>query len=397
MNIFRSEHEDWKSLAAFLLSRNSGRRFKKNKTDKVEKMITNVRAGEVLVKSFLERKFDGNCASLKDQQIGSIVRNMTRKDVKEKDHDASDDSDNSSDRFTRVKAMKRIDKSSGKHDDSDDNDDDEEEEEKEEEEEVDGSDDSKEEEDDGSSEEEVLSSRLGHQQDDYDSNADDEESEGSNSDIRLSKKSSKMSKKNEDFGEVVVKKLDLDSLTDDTCIIESNTKGTETVPSFLVNESAEKVKSKSSKKKKDAFFVTSDVSDDSDDEKDDKNGENEDKGDSEEEEEFRQLGRGMRAFHSTFMGSLSEKKWRKTAEGRRRKEQSDEHFNKRKDFTSGKERRFGHMDKRKDFSSNKTSGFRKGNARHSFNKGDQGQDKGFTKNPMSQKADNNDSRSKDKR
>lgn len=57
---FRRDHEDWMSLAAFLMSRNSGRRIKKKSQNRVDKIITNVKAGEVLVKSFLKNRLEGD-------------------------------------------------------------------------------------------------------------------------------------------------------------------------------------------------------------------------------------------------------------------------------------------------------------------------------------------------
>uniref|UniRef100_A0A8W8I0M5 Serum response factor-binding protein 1 n=1 Tax=Magallana gigas TaxID=29159 RepID=A0A8W8I0M5_MAGGI len=57
---FRQDHEDWMSLAAFLMSRNSGRRIKKKSQNRVDKIITNVKAGEVLVKSFLKNRLEGD-------------------------------------------------------------------------------------------------------------------------------------------------------------------------------------------------------------------------------------------------------------------------------------------------------------------------------------------------
>lgn len=70
-------------------------------------------------------------------------------------------------------------------------------------------------------------------------------------------------------------------------------------------------------KKKDLFFVTSDDSGD-DGEDEDEGSENsrlqgDDAEDSDEEEE---LERGKHAFRSTFMGSLSEKDWRKSTKER---------------------------------------------------------------------------------
>ncbi|KAL5004703.1 hypothetical protein ScPMuIL_018159 [Solemya velum] len=60
---FRSKHEDWKALTAYLLTKNSGRRFKKKKDNNPQKVRTNVKAGEVLVKSYLEKKLGQQAVS----------------------------------------------------------------------------------------------------------------------------------------------------------------------------------------------------------------------------------------------------------------------------------------------------------------------------------------------
>lgn len=95
---------------------------------------------------------------------------------------------------------------------------------------------------------------------------------------------------------------------------------TESLPMFLVADdesgSSEKTKTRKSKKK-DLFFVTSDDSGDE--------GEDEDEGsensrlqgdDAEDSDEEEELERGKHAFRSTFMGSLSEKDWRKSTKER---------------------------------------------------------------------------------
>ncbi|XP_063435339.1 serum response factor-binding protein 1-like isoform X2 [Mytilus trossulus] len=53
---FRKDHDDWKSLSEFLLN-HIPRRFNKNKYKEIKsKMMTNVNAGNVLVKAYLENK-----------------------------------------------------------------------------------------------------------------------------------------------------------------------------------------------------------------------------------------------------------------------------------------------------------------------------------------------------
>lgn len=56
---FREKHADWKLLAAYLLSKNTGRRYKKKATkEKVSATaaVTNMKAGETLMQNFLQQK-----------------------------------------------------------------------------------------------------------------------------------------------------------------------------------------------------------------------------------------------------------------------------------------------------------------------------------------------------
>ncbi|XP_064609542.1 serum response factor-binding protein 1-like [Liolophura sinensis] len=56
---FREKHADWKALAAYLLSKNTGRRYKKKATkEKVSATAaaTNMKAGETLMQNFLQQK-----------------------------------------------------------------------------------------------------------------------------------------------------------------------------------------------------------------------------------------------------------------------------------------------------------------------------------------------------
>ncbi|XP_033751083.1 LOW QUALITY PROTEIN: serum response factor-binding protein 1-like [Pecten maximus] len=67
---FREEHEDWKSLAAFLLTKQSGRRIKKQRGQTpIEKMITNVTTGQLMVKTYLQDKLERNVDIPKDKNI----------------------------------------------------------------------------------------------------------------------------------------------------------------------------------------------------------------------------------------------------------------------------------------------------------------------------------------
>ncbi|XP_060066667.1 serum response factor-binding protein 1-like [Ylistrum balloti] len=67
---FREEHEDWKSLAAFLLTKQSGRRIKKQRgPTPIEKMITNVTTGQLMVKTYLQDKLERSVDLPKDKNI----------------------------------------------------------------------------------------------------------------------------------------------------------------------------------------------------------------------------------------------------------------------------------------------------------------------------------------
>lgn len=57
---FRSEHSDWKELAAFLMTKHTSREFKKKKTkEKMKKVEANVKVSETLVKKYLSEKLEG--------------------------------------------------------------------------------------------------------------------------------------------------------------------------------------------------------------------------------------------------------------------------------------------------------------------------------------------------
>ncbi|XP_045156764.2 serum response factor-binding protein 1-like [Mercenaria mercenaria] len=81
---FRHEHEDWKELAAYLMTKHTSREFKKKKTkEKLKKVETNVKASETLVQKYLGEKLEG--------------RNDLDHEVNERNNDDNDDVDDSSD------------------------------------------------------------------------------------------------------------------------------------------------------------------------------------------------------------------------------------------------------------------------------------------------------------
>ena len=65
---FRTEHEDWKDLVAYLMTKHTSRDFKKKKTkEKVKKVETNVKASETLIHTYLGGKLQGK--DLDDTEI----------------------------------------------------------------------------------------------------------------------------------------------------------------------------------------------------------------------------------------------------------------------------------------------------------------------------------------
>ncbi|KAK3097928.1 hypothetical protein FSP39_014615 [Pinctada imbricata] len=342
---FRTEHEDWKSLAAYLLSRNSGRRFKKKKLNKVEKIITNVRAGEVMIKSFLEGKFDTDCPQtekLKEDKYGSLVSDTLRRDVREREKPGEAKGRKEDGKSTK-KSGKEISKNIEDEDDIDKNDDEDEEDEVDDDDENsddedvdendDEEDDDEEDDDEEDDDEEDDDEEDDDNKEDKDSNfkrkhiasdsgesdvADDEDSdEESNNAFKDKRIQGYVGAKS--HGEVVVKKINLDEMEDS--VDDKVVKDAESIPSFLIKSSSDSVKSAKSKAKKDAFFVTSDADSASEYENETDKQNVKEKDFSSDEEVT--LGRGMKAFNSSFMGSLSEKKWRKTAEKRRKDTTTD--------------------------------------------------------------------------
>lgn len=280
---FRRDHEDWMSLAAFLMSRNSGRRIKKKSQNRVDKIITNVKAGEVLVKSFLKNRLEGD-----EDELEKVV-NLNA--VKKK-------SDNSKQEPVECLA-KPVLPVDGKGSDMESDLSDEESDEY-----LEESDESDEMPQDFSVETHSESRTSDDLPDSTTKSVD------KNKKLRKNKTEKTQTKKH---SEMVIKKLNMEDLDSDSEI------PTESAPTFLVADSesgSSKTKTKKSKKK-DLFFVTSDDSGDE--------GEDEDEGsensrlqgdDAEDSDEEEELERGKHAFRSTFMGSLSEKDWRKSTKER---------------------------------------------------------------------------------
>lgn len=271
---FRQDHEDWMSLAAFLMSRNSGRRIKKKSQNRVDKIITNVKAGEVLVKSFLKNRLEGD-----EDELEKIV-NLNA--VKKK-------SDNSKEEPVECVA-KPVLPVDGKGSDMESDLSDEESDEC-----LDESDESDEIPQDFSVETHSESRTSDDLPDSTTKNLDKSK--------RLIKHKTEKTQTKK-HSEMVIKKLNMEDFNSDSEI------PTESVPM------SSKTKTHKSKKK-DLFFVTSDDSGDE--------GEDEDEGsensrlqgdDAEDSDEEEELERGKHAFRSTFMGSLSEKDWRKSTKER---------------------------------------------------------------------------------
>ncbi|XP_062596532.1 serum response factor-binding protein 1-like, partial [Saccostrea cucullata] len=278
---FRRDHEDWMSLAAFLMSRNSGRRIKKQKQNRVDKIITNVKAGEVLVKSYLQNRLEGD-----EEGLDKIQKINTGKKS----------SDNSAQEATDSPANPGFPGDGG------------------------GSDmESEEESEENSEEDSVNSEELSENESEtqqtetpHKSTVQTDSSKPNTNKNKQIKERKKEGKQESKHSEMVIKKLNMDDLDSESEI------RTDSVPSFLTGDDKSKSLDTEAKKhkKKDAFFVTSDDSgeEDEDDNQEDSyrlKGENADDGDEEEE-----LERGKHAFRSTFLGSLSERDWRRSTKER---------------------------------------------------------------------------------
>ncbi|XP_069137869.1 serum response factor-binding protein 1-like isoform X2 [Argopecten irradians] len=87
---FREEHEDWKSLAAFLLTKQSGRRIKKQRGQTpIEKMITNVTTGQLMVKTYLQDKLERNVDLPKDKNIKKKKKILEEDNIPDSDSEGS--------------------------------------------------------------------------------------------------------------------------------------------------------------------------------------------------------------------------------------------------------------------------------------------------------------------
>ncbi|XP_076105511.1 uncharacterized protein LOC143073674 [Mytilus galloprovincialis] len=83
---FRKDHDDWKSLSEFLLN-HIPRRFNKNKYKEIKsKMMTNVNAGNVLVKAYLENKVGKN-SELTIEDNSGVLDNASDTDLVNKSTD----------------------------------------------------------------------------------------------------------------------------------------------------------------------------------------------------------------------------------------------------------------------------------------------------------------------
>lgn len=288
---FRQDHDDWRSLAAFLMSRNSGRRIKKHQQNRVDKIITNVKAGEVLVKSFLRNRLEGDEEELeKLKNLNAVKKN----------------SDNVIQESPVSLAKSGLPDDDGRRSDMESELSEEESEEYSEEE----TDRSEEELSEGVTETQEVETLPQSKTSKHSADS----SEKRRSENKKSQILTKKGRQHNKSSEIVIKKLNMDDFD-----VESEIQ-TDTVPSFLVadNKSSPSDAKSLKPKKKDAFFVTSD---DSGEEGEDDDKKEEDhyrlKGyDADDSDEERELERGKHAFRSTFLGSLSEKDWRKSSQER---------------------------------------------------------------------------------
>lgn len=66
---FRADHDDWKELAAYLMTKHTSREFKKKKTkEKIKKLETNVKASETLIQTYLGGKLTNKLPSDPDEE-----------------------------------------------------------------------------------------------------------------------------------------------------------------------------------------------------------------------------------------------------------------------------------------------------------------------------------------
>ena len=286
---FRRDHEDWRSLAAFLMSRNSGRRIRKKNQSRVDKIITNVKAGEVLVKSFLKNRLEGD-----EHELEKVVNLNAVKKQSDKKPELTESS---------AKPTLPVD-GGGSDMESDLSDEDSDDELN-----KDVSDDL---EISDESEEEVSETQGLKTCSEPKSVQDSSHAKPKTTKPKKQKKLPTEETQGNRHSEMVIKKFNMEDLDSESEIL------TDTVPSFLVAGSESKTTTQKTKRK-DAFFVTSD---DSGEEAGDADNEEEEEvessrlqgggGQADDSDEENELERGKHAFRSTFMGSLSEKDWRKS-------------------------------------------------------------------------------------
>ena len=286
---FRRDHEDWRSLAAFLMSRNSGRRIRKKNQSRVDKIITNVKAGEVLVKSFLKNRLEGD-----EHELEKVVNLNAVKNQSDKKPELTESS---------AKPTLPVD-GGGSDMESDLSDEDSDDELN-----KDVSDDM---EISDVSEEEVSETQGLRTSSEPKSVQDSSHAKAKTTKPKKQKKLPTEETQGNRHSEMVIKKFNMEDLDSESEIL------TDTVPSFLVAGSESKTTTQKTKRK-DAFFVTSD---DSGEEAGDADNEEEEEvessrlqgggGQADDSDEENELERGKHAFRSTFMGSLSEKDWRKS-------------------------------------------------------------------------------------
>ena len=265
------------------MSRNSGRRIRKKNQSRVDKIITNVKAGEVLVKSFLKNRLGD------ELELEKVVNLNAVKKQSEKNPELAEGS---------AKPTLPVD-GGGSDMESDLSDED--------------SDDELNK--DGSDDKEISDESEGEVSETQGlktkSVQDSSHAKPKTTKPKKQKKLPTEEPQGNKHSEMVIKKFNMEDLDSESEVL------TDTVPSFLVAGNESKTTQKT--KKKDAFFFTSD---DSGEEADDADNEEEEEvessrlqggeGQADDSDEENELERGKHAFRSTFMGSLSEKDWRKS-------------------------------------------------------------------------------------
>ncbi|XP_052792430.1 serum response factor-binding protein 1-like [Mya arenaria] len=98
VNGFRSEHADWKDLAAFLITKHTAREFQKKKSkEKLQKLETNVKASETLIQTYLGGKLtsikagksdDSSDGDDVDDSHGATNEHLHKSDIQEGENDS---------------------------------------------------------------------------------------------------------------------------------------------------------------------------------------------------------------------------------------------------------------------------------------------------------------------